>query len=96
MLWVEAISARDSCIRKRLNARMARISACQSCRTVPLARRVDLFAGKHFMPVLQVDALQWSEQKSSFAHEHIPTLKLCMLRYRPLHKGQSIQYSINP
>ena len=40
--------------RKWLKARMARISACQSCKTVPLVRRAVWFAGRHFIPVLDV------------------------------------------
>lgn len=39
--------------RKRLNARMARTSACQSCKTLPSANG-SLLCGRHFMPVLRL------------------------------------------
>lgn len=39
--------------RKRLNARMARTSACQSCKTLPCANG-SLLCGRHFIPVLRL------------------------------------------
>jgi hypothetical protein len=49
--WGEVRLRRHWSSRKRLRARRARISACQSWRTLPWARG-SLLEGRHFMPVL--------------------------------------------
>jgi len=83
-----AVSSWDSRLhssrRKRLKARRARISACQSCIATPWAS-ASLDAGRHFMPVLHDVVLSqgsiWGINRSSDLRQSYASLKFRALKF---------------